>query len=257
MQQGETISCEVYESRKARVARIRLSREGNLSVVIPAGFRKDLIPSLLESKRDWIRRNLSRIRAATPQSPGEASSRPTQVNLEAFGEAWEVLYDRGSVPGERLVEDQKARRLILFTGESQDAGCLLRKWLMKRSRFFLAPRLGELSERQKMPYRRLSIRLQGTRWGSCSAKGNISLNAKLSFLPGSLVDYVLCHELCHTIHMDHSRSFWELLERTLPGSLVLRKALRKGEIRVPGWAERGKSQRRASVPPERLTITLQ
>lgn len=257
MQQGETISCEVHESRKARIARIRLSREGILSVVVPEGFRKDLIPSLLETKKGWIRRNLSRIRAAAPPNLDEASGRPAHVKLEALGEAWEVFYERGPAPGERFAADEKSRRLTLFTGESQDAGSLLRKWLMERSRLFLAPRLGDLSERQKMPYGRLSVRFQGTRWGSCSAKGNISLNAKLSFLPGILVDYVLCHELCHTVHMDHSLSFWDLLERILPGSLVLRRALRKAEIRVPAWAEREKSKRLGSMPSERLTISLQ
>lgn len=87
-----------------------------------------------------------------------------------------------------------------------------------------------------MTCRRLCVRLQKTRWGSCSAKGVISLNGKLAFLPLGMVDYVICHELCHTVCPDHSNRFWNLLEKTLPGSFDLRKSLARAGRLVPSWA---------------------
>ena len=254
---GEKISCEVIESRRARIARIRISREGALSVVVPAGFRKERVLALLETKKEWISRNLARIRASIPPDKAMASYRPNVVNLEAFGEAWDVSYDSGATTRDRLIENEKSHGLVLAgTGECSDPGELLRKWLVKRSRLFLEPKLDRLSARHAMPYKRLCMRLQRTRWGSCSARGNISLNAKLAFLPESLVDYVLCHELCHTIHMNHSRSFWDLMERKLPGSLVLKNTLRKAENRVPAWVEPGRKDLLNSPCRTILTIYL-
>ncbi|OGO07180.1 MAG: hypothetical protein A2Y92_03540 [Chloroflexi bacterium RBG_13_57_8] len=72
-------------------------------------------------------------------------------------------------------------------------------------------RLGQLARRYGFTYNKVSIRNQRTRWGSCSAKGNISLNIKLVALPPELRDYVLLHELTHTRFHNHGKRFWKEL----------------------------------------------
>jgi hypothetical protein len=72
-------------------------------------------------------------------------------------------------------------------------------------------RLNALSTKHQLHYNRVFIRNQKTRWGSCSAKNNISLNIKLSLLPDEFLDYVLLHELVHTQIKNHSKKFWESL----------------------------------------------
>ena len=96
----------------------------------------------------------------------------------------------------------------------------------------LAERLERLSAEHGLPYNRLSIRCQRTRWGSCSAKNNISLNVKLVALPAELMDYVIVHELVHTRIMNHSRAFWAELERRLPGSKAMDARLKKYRLAV-------------------------
>jgi len=78
---------------------------------------------------------------------------------------------------------------------------------------FLIERLNELSKMNGFSYNTVFIRNQKTRWGSCSAKNNISLNMKLVLLPEELHDYVILHELVHTQIKNHSSKFWERLDK--------------------------------------------
>lgn len=81
-------------------------------------------------------------------------------------------------------------------------------------------------------YERITIRAQKTRWGSCSAKGTLSFNWKLMLAPPGVLDYVVVHELCHLTHMNHSREFWEAVERVMPDYRTRRRWLKEhgGEL---------------------------
>lgn len=81
------------------------------------------------------------------------------------------------------------------------------------ARGLIIGRLEELAEKHGISYNKVFIRCQKTRWGSCSSRGNISLNYRIAMLPGELMDYVILHELVHLRHQNHSRLFWEELDR--------------------------------------------
>jgi predicted metal-dependent hydrolase len=82
----------------------------------------------------------------------------------------------------------------------------------------LFSRLEELAKIHNFQYARASIRNQKTKWGSCSAKNNISLNINLIRLPVQLRDYIILHELVHTRIKNHSRKFWSELDKYVAGS---------------------------------------
>lgn len=65
-------------------------------------------------------------------------------------------------------------------------------------------------------YGRITIRNQRTRWGSCSSKGNLNFNCLLMLTPPDVLDYVVVHELCHRKEMNHSKAFWNEVEKVLP-----------------------------------------
>ena len=95
------------------------------------------------------------------------------------------------------------------------------------ARKILKQRLDQLCEKYNFLYGNLSIRNQKTRWGSCSAKNNISLNAKLTKLPKELMDYVILHELVHTRVKNHSKDFWCTLDKYVQNSKKIDKKLKK------------------------------
>ena len=74
-------------------------------------------------------------------------------------------------------------------------------------------------------YGRITIRNQKTRWGSCSSKGNLNFNCLLMLVPDEVVDYVVIHELCHLIEMNHSKAFWKQVEQMMPDYKKHRKRL--------------------------------
>ncbi len=99
---------------------------------------------------------------------------------------------------------------------------------------YLPKRLHELAMKYGFRYSRCSVRDVHSRWGSCSTRGDISLSIYMMMLPGRLVDYVLLHELCHTVEMNHDTAFWELLDKcTAPAcAKELRKELKGYNCRI-------------------------
>lgn len=94
-----------------------------------------------------------------------------------------------------------------------------KEYIPKRVDYFIALTGGS--------YERITVRGQKTRWGSCSSRGTLSFNWKLMLAPPAILDYVVVHELCHLTHMNHSREFWQAVERVLPDYKERRRWLRE------------------------------
>lgn len=123
------------------------------------------------------------------------------------------------------IEKQMAR----MERAEQKYGKALSEIDMPAARRKLEKRISDLAAKHGFTYDRVTIRNQKTRWGSCSAKDNISLNYKLAMLPDELCDYVILHELVHTRVRNHSREFWDEL-----GKYVEDPKKRAAELRKYG-----------------------
>lgn len=77
-------------------------------------------------------------------------------------------------------------------------------------------------------YKKVTIKNQFSRWGSCSRKGNLNFNYRIVFLPPEQADYLIVHELCHLGEFNHSKNFWDLVEKTTPNWKKLRHELKEG-----------------------------
>jgi predicted metal-dependent hydrolase len=85
-----------------------------------------------------------------------------------------------------------------------------------------------------VPVKRVAIRNQRTRWGSCSKLGNLNFNYKIMFLPDHLRNMVIVHEICHLLEFNHSQRFWNQVARVFPNYRDLTKQLRKVDMRLIG-----------------------
>ena len=111
----------------------------------------------------------------------------------------------------RIMQERQAAlsQLPLFTVEEI-------RTLMEKAQVVIPERVRHFAPLIGVDYGRITIRCQRTRWGSCSAKGNLSFNCLLMLLPNEVVDSVVVHELCHRKHMNHSPLFYAEIERVFP-----------------------------------------
>jgi predicted metal-dependent hydrolase len=231
----------VRVSTRARQVRLVMKLNG-LEVVVPRGFSQPRIPELLEARREWIAKAASRVEARRLLMESDPPRLPERIVLPAVGEEWVVEY-RSPGPagaGSAVRVRRTADFRLVLTGDRGDfEGCkrALCRMLSRRAREALVPRLAELAGIHGFRYERVSIRQQRTRWGSCSRKGTISLNAKLLLMPGAAADYVLLHELCHTVQMNHSARFWALVEKHDPEYKKHKRLVRTSAKAMPTWLD--------------------
>lgn len=232
----------VRESDRARRVRLVMTLRDGLVVVVPRGFDQREIPAIVERKRPWIERAAVRADARRARvSAEDPTELPAVLELRCLGAEWGVEYlPSRAGPGATMrtaVRERPGRRLVVQGGLGDAAACraALRRWLTRKARTTIVPRLAVLAHEHGFAMGPVSVRAQRTRWASCSRRRAISLNVKLLFLPPALVDYVLLHELCHTVVPDHSPAFWVLLAEHDPDCRVKSKLMREAHRYVPPW----------------------
>lgn len=226
-------SCHLRRSTRAKRVRIELRPDHSLLIVVPNRVREDQWLAFVLSKRRWIERNLQRsTRQQSGLAHGEAGF-PNDIELLCTGQKYQLCTFKGSRNSTKVADDML--QLVCVGSSDKHAYEVLRRWLVGQAREEFSTRLEHISGATGLKWKKLSIRGQKTRWGSCSAKGNISLNFKMLFLPENLVNHVLLHELVHTREMNHSHSFWALMNKYDPRSNSHRAELRKAGQLLPDW----------------------
>jgi len=230
----------VRVSDRTKSVRLSLSVEDGLEVVIPANYDQQKIPEIIQKKRNWIIRNLLKLSQREAffqaQSPHEL---PESINLRSLNEEWQIEYRQTPTKSRAIaIQENKSELKLVVNGNIADIeACkfFLKQWLIQKAEKHLFSWLRKVSINAELPYRTTAVRSQKTLWGSCSGNRNISLNYKLLFLEANVVEYVLIHELCHTVHMNHSDKFWKLVGKFEPNYIKLDKSLNQAWQIIPAW----------------------
>jgi len=229
---GDAARPQIRVSRRARRLAVRVYPDARVEVVVPPRVRPREIELFISQHREWI--DGKRAAALARRPPPEAFP-PAAVTFGFTGERWRlhVAGETGRLRVKEL-EDAGGGGILSIAGAS-NLRPGLRAWLMRAARDRLAPRVALLAARTGVPYSRVSIRRQRSRWGSCSVRGTISLNACLLFQRAEVVDYLIVHELMHVGHMNHSARFWQAVEKHCPQWRALDRELLQGWRNVPRW----------------------
>ncbi|MBV5273780.1 MAG: M48 family metallopeptidase [Lamprocystis purpurea] len=237
---GQGIDFEIRSSDKARSLRLKISARDGLTVTAPRGIDRARVMELVASKAQWIADRLTQFDTVRQLIGDAVPARPQAFDLPALAESWRVEYreTRAGTVGART--DQPGR--VVVVGAVEDLGACqaaLRRWLARRAKETLGPWLAMVAQQTGLRYTDWGVKNQRTRWGSCTRQGCVSLNCKLLFLNRDQVRYVMVHELCHTLELNHSIRYWALLRQFEPKADVLHGSMRDAWTLVPAWAQRG------------------
>lgn len=240
---GRSCPYRIQESGRAGRIRLRLSAAEGLVVVVPTGVAlpREELERLLRDKSRWIARHLHRFAQAGRIAQVKDVVLPDCLDLPAINERWEVRYadpDANQTPMSTRVRVATQGVIQVCgpeSGRAEERALALRAWVRAKAASALPTWLNALARDLRMPFSRVTIRDQRSRWGSCTRHGRINLNCKLLFLPPSWTRYVLIHELCHTKIMNHGPDFWTLLTLHEPQARSIRMEMRQAWRKLPAW----------------------
>ena len=231
---GDFFPYRIVKSARRTMA-VSVTREGEIVVRIPDRLSWKAGHEFAQRNQEWIFAHASRIREELEK---REQFHWTEGALLLFHGSPRKLHFERAYETERFrVCDTGDKFLVSgpFTGQEGDEPLVkaaMENWYRKQARRFLEERTAWWADRMGVSYLRIAIRDQATRWGSCSACGNINYNWKLVLLPVELADYVVVHELAHRTEMNHSKDFWKVVERELPDYRQRRRRLKGYESEI-------------------------
>lgn len=231
----EHLNCTFTINESKRAKRISLKIKPPNSVILTLPHRSSVKKALrfASEHQQWVEQKLLKAQA-------KAATQQTIITSESdFSTKFHTLkfmpHDR--VDGFVRIYAKEARIYYSKLWNETDTQVqdlvqiALRETYRKEAKDYLPTRLEELAKQVGFTYNKVSIRDSKGRWGSCSGKKNISLSLSLMKLPYHLIDYILLHELCHTVEMNHGERFHALLDKVCSGrSKVLNKEVKKYSI---------------------------
>lgn len=203
----------IRRSPRARRIRVKVDPYAGIEVVIPQRAGKRQAHEAVAELRPWIEKRLREAEAARRRLEAPPGTVPF------LGAHLRLHYD----PNRARVQ-RKHDELHLPAANAHEA---LERWYRTQARAQIVPRLDHATSALGTRHTTLAIRNQRTRWGSCSSTGAMSFNWRLMLAPEPVLDYVVWHEACHLVVMDHSKRFWSLVERHVPGYREPRSWLRR------------------------------
>lgn len=200
------VEYRVKASRSAKKLRVRVGPHG-VQVVRPAARPDDDIPPFLRRNEDWLLRELDR---AETLQPALKPSRHGHRTILFRGNATPVRVARSvSKRGQNRVACHNGEILITQPAGSRTLPVRsLENWLRKEARTAIQAQLKAVLPRVRRSHGKLYVMGQRTKWGNCSALGNLSFNWRLIMAPDFVLRYLVTHEAVHLAVPDHSQRFW-------------------------------------------------
>ncbi len=218
--------------KKRKTIGIKVTSKGEVIITSPFGISEEMLENIVKKKSQWI---LSKLHKFKNENMEEETSIKNGYKLMYLGIELKLeLNDKRESSREFFISDGKFKVFLQHNIDSEET-------LMKNHITMIYKREAEkiLRERTKIYMEimhvhplKITIKNQKTIWGSCSFKKNINYNYKIIMAPIEIVDYIVVHELCHLIHMNHSKQYWNAVKSILPDYGVRRQWLKENGFRI-------------------------
>lgn len=192
------------ERKAVKHLRLVVNRDATVRLVLPtrASLKSGL--AFYNDRQAWV----SSKREQLKQNHQSAADVSILGRLQLHGADYSVLFNAAKDAVNHLT-----REVSIRGPESESAQYRVWRNIAAED---LRQRLVDEAERLQVTVNKVSIRDQKSRWGSCSMRGNISLNWRVALMPVSVGNYIIAHEFSHLAHMNHSAAFWQEVERLCP-----------------------------------------
>jgi predicted metal-dependent hydrolase len=215
-------------SRNTRYLRVKVDQKEGIILTLPEVISEKQAIRFLNEKKAWIQRSILRQQKVKNQSTifTDGCNFKTRTHILYLARHSKNTI-KSVVSGDKIIvwfpdyaqaEHPKVQKVIRRAVEEA--------WRIEAKQY-LPVRVKQLASHFNLHYNKLTVKNAKTRWGSCSATNNINLNLQLMRLPDRLIDYIILHELMHTVHKNHQKSFWSAMERALPGARTIDKELNR------------------------------
>jgi predicted metal-dependent hydrolase len=213
--EGRMLPVDVRTHPNARRMTLRVDRaSGRLRLTLPSGVGITEGLRFAERHRGWVRARLAELPDQVPFADG--------ARLPILGVEHEVRHRP-----EMRAGVWREGGVIHVSGASEHLPRRLGDFLKKEARTEITPRVRDLATQVGRPAGRITLRDTSSRWGSCTARGDLSFSWRLIFAPETVLHYVVAHEVAHLVHLNHSPSFWGLVDELIDDVAGPRRWLRR------------------------------
>lgn len=205
----------VRSPRRRRTTAIKIAADRGVIVSAPGYMPEAAIKMWVNSKREWIKKQLVRLEKNRPEK-------------KQFIDGEKHLYFGVEYPLWVLRNRRRKKGEVFFVGDAFEVEIpfglserrerylvedLMKGWYLKSGKAEIEEKAKYYAERLGVEFNRVTIKRVSSIWGSCSTNNNLNFNRKLIMAPHEVVDYVVIHEVCHLLERNHGPRFWALVGR--------------------------------------------
>lgn len=209
------------KNKKSKSIRITVKDRYNVKITLPFSCPYKIAENFADKKQDWIKEQLNKFDFFQIDETYKTKTNNLIIST-GFVQKPVIRQTKGIVQFIYPIGSD------FYSKEIQEKAKLaIKKALRLEAENYLPKRLAELALKFGFKYNKIALKNHKTRWGSCSYNNNINLNINLMNLDKEFIDYVLIHELCHTIEKNHREGFWKLVQKCMPEAQKIRQELKK------------------------------
>ncbi len=214
----------IRRSSRSWNVRLTIHPTRGLIVSAPKLYPQFFINRFLSEKQSWILTHLKSQELRRAQQPAFQFQPGNQLTL--LGTDYQIIIQDTQDIRPRVILD--APNLVIATplAHPKNAEKFFHTWLDRFVIKTITDRVDFYATQNNLSYHKITIKNQQSLWGSCSAKQNLNFSKRLIQLPMEMIDYVVCHELAHLTHMNHSPKFWNQVALYFPNYKRVRRHMR-------------------------------